>query len=377
MNEKLKNIIVTVSFLWVVIGIFAANIILPDKELSVSERRKLEQRPELEASDLLDKRAYRDYEEYFLDQFVLRDQFRALKAIGAYNLLRLRDNNGIYLIGDGIYKMEYPLDEASAARAAEKFSQINAKYLSECNAYYSIVPDKNYFVAQKNGYLSFDYGRMAGLMAEHTEDMGYIDIFGALTIEDYYRTDLHWKQESVFPAAGKLLEAMGNERAVSIHSYNARTLYPFYGSYFGQAAVPLKPDTLTYLTNGTLEGARAYRYDFAMEENKIKPIKIEIPVYDVAAFGGIDPYSLYLGGPQFIVELENTSNESGRELYLFRDSFASSLAPLMLEGYSKITLIDLRYISADLLERFISFSPGGDALFLYGTQLLNQSAMLR
>ena len=42
---------------------------------------------------------------------------------------------------------------------------------------------------------------------------------------------------------------------------------------------------------------------------------------------------------------ENTENKTGRELVVFRDSFASSFVPLLVEGYDKITLIDTRYIS--------------------------------
>ncbi|MDD3265443.1 MAG: hypothetical protein PHH02_05960, partial [Dehalococcoidales bacterium] len=61
----------------------------------------------------------------------------------------------------------------------------------------------------------------------------------------------------------------------------------------------------------------------------------------------------------------------------FRDSFASSIAPLLLEGYSKITMIDLRYITTDLAGELVEFKAGYDVLFLYGTQVLNNSAMLR
>jgi len=57
---------------------------------------------------------------------------------------------------------------------------------------------------------------------------------------------------------------------------------------------------------------------------------------------------------------------------LFRDSFGSSIAPLFLENYSKITLVDLRYISKDVLENYIEFDKQ-DVLFLYSTLVLNQN----
>ena len=63
-------------------------------------------------------------------------------------------------------------------------------------------------------------------------------------------------------------------------------------------------------------------------------------------------------------------------LILFRDSFGSSLIPLLTEGYSRITILDTRYIIPDLLGNFAEFE-NADVLFLYSTSILNQSSTLR
>ena len=52
--------------------------------------------------------------------------------------------------------------------------------------------------------------------------------------------------------------------------------------------------------------------------------------------------------------------------------FGSSLAPLLLGGYSKITLIDIRYIHLDYLKQYVDFTEC-DVLFLYSTLVLNNS----
>ena len=57
---------------------------------------------------------------------------------------------------------------------------------------------------------------------------------------------------------------------------------------------------------------------------------------------------------------------------MFRDSFGSSIAPLFMENYNKITLIDLRYISSDILNNYIKFE-NQDVLFLYSVVILNQN----
>jgi len=372
MSDKVKNIVNTAMLLLIVVGFFAANLILPDGEISASERRALKGRPEISASGLLEKRFYADVEEYALDQFLLRDVFRGAKALTAYNLLRLCDNNGIYLSQDHVFKTDFPLNEDNIVRAANRFNLVSDTYFEDksMNAYYSVIPDKNYFAS---GCLKYDYGQLLKLMDENVNGMAYIDIFDTLSVRDYYRTDLHWKQESILPTAQKLLASMGKGSAIP-PNYTPHTLQPFRGAYFGQAAVPLKPDAFTYLTNDVIGGARAYYHAFSPSDGALR---IEMPVYDTGAFGGVDPYSLFLGGPKMIVELENLQNPDGGELYIFRDSFSAPLAPLMLDGYSKITLIDMRYIRYSLYEMFISFTPGSDVLFLLNTQALNYSAMFQ
>ena len=73
-----------------------------------------------------------------------------------------------------------------------------------------------------------------------------------------------------------------------------------------------------------------------------------------------------------ILDPENPNAKIEKELLLFRDSFGSSLAPLLIENYKKITLIDIRYMSSKLIGEFIEFD-NQDVLFLYSTVVLNQN----
>ena len=75
-------------------------------------------------------------------------------------------------------------------------------------------------------------------------------------------------------------------------------------------------------------------------------------------------------------DLITAENKINRELVIFRDSFASSLAPLLIEYYSKITLIDIRYISSNEYLKLIEFN-NQDILFLYSTLLVNNSGTLK
>ena len=49
-------------------------------------------------------------------------------------------------------------------------------------------------------------------------------------------------------------------------------------------------------------------------------------------------------------------------MIVFRDSFGSSLIPLLAEGYGTVYAVDIRYMASDALARVTEF-PGADVLF--------------
>ena len=367
MKESVKNILVAVSFaLFIGIGALAC-ILTPSKESSDSERRKLEQFPALNLKTVLNTSFMSDFETYTLDQFPLRDSFRRIKSIAHYYLFAQKDNNDIYLADGTVSKLEYPLRESSVTDAAKKFESIYQKYFAEnkVNAYYSLIPDKNYFLADKNGYPSMDYERLLSLVQENITSLSYIDIFPYLSMEDYYRTDTHWKQESILDVADALLNGMGVMAEPA--EYNHNVFSPFYGVYYGQAALPLKPDSLTYLTGDLLDGCTVLDHETGKTGG----------IYDLSELSSADPYEVYLYGAAALLSIENPSAQTNRELVIFRDSFGSSITPLLMKGYSKITLVDIRYVASDLLPQFVDFSSTTDVLFLYSTMVLNNATMLK
>ncbi|MBR3841984.1 MAG: hypothetical protein IKM38_01765, partial [Christensenellaceae bacterium] len=101
-----------------------------------------------------------------------------------------------------------------------------------------------------------------------------------------------------------------------------------------------------------------------------------LSVYSEADFKNIDPYDVYLSGAEALLTIENPLAENEKHLILFRDSFGSSIAPLLMGEYSRITVVDLRYIRSDLLSEYLDFT-GADVLFLYSTGILNNGAILK
>ena len=361
--EKLKKYLVVAAMALTLVGIFAAHVILPDGEFSSAERRKLAQLPELTMKDVFSGDYFDDLETYLLDQFPLRDGFRRLKANFQYKVLGMQDNNDLYYVDGHLSKLDYPLKPGQAQLAIDKFNAIIDSHPQMNKAYYSLIPDKNYFLAEKNGYPAMDYAALLqqaqGIHAE------YIDIFPYLTIDDYYATDSHWRQEKIVDVAQTLAHAMTGVMA-DVSDYRHEYRDGFRGVYHGQSALDLPGETMTILRNPVTDNAKV----FSVEQNK------EIPVYNWDDFNNLDPYDVYLSGAEALLTIENPLQSNGRHLILFRDSFGSSITPLLMEYYSRITVVDIRYMASSLLDQYVDFTDA-DVLFLYCTSMFNAGATLK
>lgn len=364
MKNKTKNIVITVVLAAFIFS-FSVWCIAKESDIySDSERRALASFPEISWENILSGGFMSDFEDFTLDQFPLRDVFRSVKALSEKYIFARNDNNDIYTADGHISKLEYPLNISMLDYAAGRFEYIYNTFIegTASDVYFSVIPDKNYFFAEKNGYLSLDYDKLVSYIKEKTTYMSYIDIFDKLSIDDYYTTDTHWKQENITDIAEFIGISMGADVKAE---YTINTLdNPFYGVYYGQSALPYEADTIKYLTSNVLDNCVVTSYDTG------KPVQKHI--YDMEEAYGKDPYEMFTSGSDALLTIENKLTETDKELVMFRDSFGSSLAPLLVEGYSKITLVDIRYVNPAMLGSFVDFE-NCDILFIYSTMLLNNS----
>lgn len=387
MQKKVKDKIITIGFITIIAIVFLANMIVRDQKVSSTERRKLAQVPEVTVKNIMNGDTFKEFEEYVMDQFIARDTLRSIKSYVNINILKQKDTNKLFIKNNAIYKIEYPLNKKNVEKSVNKINEICDKYLQGTNVYYAIIPDKNYYL-DGDDYLKIDYTELEQIMKDNIKNAQYINISGSLSLNDYYRTDTHWKQENL-GAVVKTIENNMNLKDISNDkyqtatdntykdtadstyvdmkdiTYNVEELGDFYGVYYGQLGMKIQPDTLKILTNDILDNCKVYN----LEERK------ESKIYDKNKWEkSSDKYDIFLSGATPIITIENPNAETQKELLLFRDSYGSSLAPLLVENYSKITLIDIRYISSKLLSNYIEFNDQ-DVLFLYSTLVLNQNIL--
>ena len=366
MSLKIKNAMIVILVSGLFLGISIFGILSKDKTFSYSERRLLKQFPSHKANSFLSGEFMNEFEKYALDQFALRESFRKLKAYTSSYVLHQRDQSGIYNVDGYLSKIEYPMNIDSIDKATSTFQKIYNHYLKESDTkvYFSVIFDKNYYMAEKESMLSMNYDDFIKHLREKMAYMTYIDIQDKLDLDDFYKSDPHWRQESIVDVAEKLAFDMGSDISTT---YEVVTLdEPFYGAYSGQSPLFHESDQLRYLEHKQFQECIVTDY----QNNRI------IPVYDLEKAKGRDPYEMFLSGSLSLITIENPNATTDKELILFRDSFSSSLAPLLIKGYSKITMVDIRYMQSDMLSSWVDFN-NKDVLFLYSTLVLNHGETLK
>ena len=297
-----------------------------------------------------------------MDNFYQRETFRKLKTSVELDIFKKQDVNKIYKYSDFLVEQIYPLDEKSITNLTNKINYIKDNYLNETNKiYYSIIPDKNYYT--DNSHLKLDYDKMKQIMKNNLKDLQYIDIFQNLKLDSYYYTDSHWKQEKLQSVAKTIADNMNFSIT---QNYNEQKVATFKGVYAGQLPINTKEDEMKILVNDAIADANVYNYE----------TKEQGGIYNFKKLNGYDKYDIYLSGATPLIEISNSNNKTNKTLVIFRDSYASSLAPLLTEGYSKITLVDTRYISPKILNEYVNFE-NADILFIYSTLVINSSMALK
>lgn len=373
MNTKVKNIVTSLVFIVFIFVVSLCCVFRTPAEMSESERRPLAQFPTFELSEkgfnTSVKNYISDFEDYTLDQFPLRDTMREIKAFFEFKIFGKKDNNNIYIADGYISEMQPVLNEDSVNNAVKIWNNIYKKYLDgKANkVILSVIPDKNYFMAEENGYLALDYEEMINMLKDGCSDFEYVDIFGELELDDYYKTDTHWRQEEIVKVAKKLAEALGMADEYSF-DYSMESLdVPFYGVYSGQIGLGVDSETINYLTSDVLADCKLFDYE----------VNGYVDIYDKAKANGRDPYDFFLSGAKKgPMKIENPNQDNGKTLVIFRDSFGSSLAPLMVEGYSTIYVVDIRVTMSGVINNVIGGFKDKDVIFLTSAMVVNDSSEL-
>ena len=317
-------------------GILLWSLVLPDRERSETENRTLAQWPAFSWEALKDGSYTQKVEEYFADQFPLRDEWTGLKA-HSEQIIGKTEFNKVYLSeGDTlIAKVEKP-DEALLEKSFSYLERLAAS--TDARVTLGLIPSAAEIWKEKlpAGADSFDQREL--LDRVESMDISTADLWSSLMAHCeepiYYRTDHHWTSLGAFYGANALLEALGKEPLQMADFTPEIASENFCGTLYSQSGIHwLRPDTIEYWVKD--EGLSITSW----HSGKPQPA----PLYEREYLSKKDQYSSFLGGNQPLCVIENEVLTDGSKVLLVRDSYSDSLAPFLAQRFSEVHLLDLRY----------------------------------
>lgn len=358
MTKRANRIIVWLFCLFIG-GFFLLNLFLPDKDFSEKENRSLQTLPKFSFSSLFGGTYATRFESYCSDQFALRDNWIELKA--KIELLQGKSqNNGVFLCENNrlIEPYEAPTSEQTA-KASEAFNTLAD---ADVPVTLAIIPTSSELYAGLLPIGVKNDSQSAVIQSVYdSSELQTVDLLSRLSEhsdEDiYYRTDHHWTSLGAWYAANALRRAWGLS-GISSDALTPRTISEeFCGTLYSSSGFFwVTPDTMQTLIN-VADNSCVHRYETNGTEETL-------PVYNYEKLEIKDKYSFFLGGniPLAIVD---TGTEDTPSLLILRDSYSDSLVPFLMDSFSEIHLLDLRYYTGSVKD-YIEEQGVDRVLILYG-----------
>lgn len=330
-------------FLAFIGAFFILNLVLPDRQFSEQENRYLQMRPEFSFKSLFSGDYTSKFETYTTDQFTFRDEWITLKAASELALGK-QENNDVHLCENGTLIEDFKRPENSVLDS--NMSALNTLVgNTDAKVYFALIPDKSDLYSSllpknvpndsEKEVIDYCYGQ---------SNATNVDMYSALSAHKdeyiFYRTDHHWTSLGAYYGLSALAESMGLP-CPALDSYTDRHVVSekFYGTTWSSSGFSwVDPDTMEIFVNAP-EGLKVTSYP--------QGSPVEGKLYDFSFLEKKDKYSMFMGGncPMHVIE---AGNEDKPSLLILRDSYTDSLIPFLLDDFSEIHVLDLRYYRASL-----------------------------
>lgn len=361
-NRK-DNIFTVICFIVILFGTAIFSIFNKTKYFSENENRVLTAKPKADLNAIMTGEFQNNYETYISDQFVLRDEWIRIKTISDYLSFR-RDINNVYICKNG-----YLIEKQDDYKFKSKQAKDNYKYLSEfVNKYKNnikikvmLVPTASEILADKLPLFAYNANETKIIDEVYNE----IGIENTVNITDtlinhrdeniFYKTDHHWTSLGAFYAYSEYAKAVSiYENSKEDFEINEVT-DNFYGTMSARINLRNKADKIyTYKLRNMP--------DITITYNNSDDVRNTL--FDDEALKGNDKYSVFLSGNNEILQM-SIKTDSSRKLLVIKDSYSHCFIPFIVNAFSEIDVIDLRYYN-DSIKEMIDENKYTDVLVLYG-----------
>ncbi len=339
-HNKIRNVILTAIFLLFVFGFAVAGLIEKDRDFSEMENRPLAQFPEFTFENLKSGKYTSGIESYMSDQVFMKDKLVSLKTDCERAVLK-NYQNGVYFGKDGYYIQQYT---ENREQIDKNISYINdwAKLIPEnVPIRFCLVPNAVSVCADKLPSLAVNDNQLDSI--KHIKDTlsDKVELLNAYdSLKEaynngenvFYKTDHHWTNDGV-KAVFNELAGTGTDTAKKDFDASI-TRNDFYGTLYSKAPSAFtKPDTMVFPKHSESD----YKVEY-VKENKTTDTLIDESFLDKK-----DKYAAFMGGNFSQINITNKNASEKGNVLILKDSYANVMLPYLVEQYSNLTVVDMRY----------------------------------
>ncbi|MDR0531557.1 MAG: hypothetical protein LBG83_05790 [Oscillospiraceae bacterium] len=178
----------------------------------------------------------------------------------------------------------------------------------------------------------------------------------------YFRTDHHWTGLAAYYAYADYMRSLGLT-AAPLETYESYEHSPFLGSLYLWAGKPavLKEHPDTCVVYRPLHGyEQTIYYNGLSRGASVMNMLGRSP----EEFTGSEKYLAYAGGDPPYQKII-TENKTGRNVLVFKESFANAMLPFLVEHFEEIHVIDYRYFTDGSCDAIIRDNGINEALFMH------------
>ena len=352
----------------VLLAVPIVTLALPKQERSENENRTLKDLPTLVDSNKLNKAenladviksvkwsyiterknpSYMDDIETYLSDHLAGRELWVVASNKMERLAGKQEINEVFTSDDRMIQVFKEYNEETVSASLEAIDIFAAKF-PDVPMYFMLAPTSqeiySSLMPSYGGYLS-EKALIEGCYGK-TENLTPIDCLSFLSGHRdeyiYYRTDHHWTSLGAYYAYAAAARQLGYN-AYGLNAFNIETASSsFRGTLFSKTLdSTVTPDSIDYYHLASNEPTVKMTVFDGREQTEYDSLYVR----DYLAVK--DKYSSFTGSNSPLITIE-TDVDNGKSLLLIKDSYAHSLVPFLSKHYSKITMVDMRYINVGL-----------------------------
>ncbi|MGN0707615.1 MAG: DHHW family protein [Faecalibacterium sp.] len=357
---------VLMAFSLFFVGLFALDMLTPDRAYSELENTTLTQRPSLSGFSASGLNSYfTNYTKYVKDQVFGRDSWIALQSAAETMLLQKTENGGILLGKDHMmFARDYslissetrtlPKNTAAVSALAQRWpGRVSVMLVPAASTVYPENIPAGAPLLDENAYLDELFSTFSAsgaqvldvrqTLADHKEE--YL----------YYRTDHHWTTLGAYYAYEQLCSTLGLD-LFDRNAHTANTQENFYGTHYSKSRdVNAQPDTLTWYELDNTMTIYTVTGPGDPEQGQATGL------YDTTKLEVYDKYAMFLHGNNGLSRIQGSGE--GRILVI-KDSYANCFVPYLTASYEQIDVVDFRNYNYGL-DKLIAQNDYDQILVLY------------